>query len=293
MHIVVTGAAGNLGSKLRAQLERADWCSAISGIDVAQFEAGPKTTRVAADLADPYDGRWIEPVRRADAIVHYASANPAPGGNWDEAARSFDMTGNLLEQAGGVSRPCRFIFASSNHAMGGYKDVAIPGDGKLRMATAPLSGTHFYQPGVGYRYGAPYGATKLMGERLCGVRAAATEGRITAVSLRIGYCQRGDNLATTLRSSGAAPGDVTGQDPAERERDTRWFRNMWLSNADLDALLEAALTADAGGWPAPAIVVSGVSNNTGMAWDLDEARDWIGYRPADDVWVELGKAGLA
>ncbi len=33
------------------------------------------------------------------------------------------MTANLLEQAGGGTKPCRVdVFASSNHAMGGYKD---------------------------------------------------------------------------------------------------------------------------------------------------------------------------
>lgn len=292
MHIVVTGAAGNLGSKLRALLERSDWCSRITAIDVVPFEAGPKTTAVMADVGNPRDQGWILPVRAADGVVNYASANPAPNGNWDQSARSMDMNVNLLLQAG-KERPCRYIFASSNHAMGGYKDAPLPPDGKIRMSTIPLSGTHFFVPGKGYEYGAPYGATKILGERACIAHANASGGQLTTVSLRIGYCQRGENLPTTLRSSGAAPGEAVGQPQDEYERDFKWFRNMWLSNGDLDRLLEAALTADAADWPGPGIVVSGMSNNTGMAWDLEEAAAWIGYRPVDDVWEGLRQAGMA
>ena len=111
--------------------------------------------------------------------------------------------------------------------------------------------------------------------------------------MRIGYCQRGENLATTLRSGSFATGRPDGQAENEYLRDQAWFRNMWLSNADLDRLLEAALTASADNWPAPAISVSGVSNNRGMAWNIDEAAKWIGYRPEDNVWDALAKAGVA
>ena len=293
MRIVITGAAGNLGSKLRSHLEAAEWCEKIVAIDVRGFEVGAKTEMVLADVGDPHDGRWLAPVRAADAVVHYASANPAPNGSWTEAATSFDMTMNLLEQAGG-DQACRLIFASSNHAMGGYKDAPLPPDGKLRMTTPPLSGTQFYIPGQGYRYGAAYGATKIMGERAAAMRAEATGGRLTTVSMRIGYCQRGENVATTLVSSGGGgkPTEVSEQPADEQARDFKWFRNMWLSNRDHASLMEAALRADASGWPAPGIVVSGVSNNAGMAWDIAEAATWIGYRPVDDVWVDLAKAGV-
>jgi dTDP-4-dehydrorhamnose reductase len=289
MHIVVTGAAGNLGTKVVEMLQGAQWCTRITGIDVKQFDATGKATSIVADLADPYDARWITPVREAQGIVHYASANPAPTGTWAQSAASFDMTANLLEQAGG-DNPCRFVFASSNHAMGGYKDNPLPPDGKLRMSTPQMSGTRYWD-GEMYRWGSAYGATKSLGERVCAARAAATHGRITAVSTRIGWCQRGDNVATTLIMSGG--GDRNEPSPEIHARNIKWYRDMWLSNADHARLMEAALTADARNWPSPHIVVSGMSNNEGMPWDLTEARAWIGYEPQDDVWAELRKAGLA
>ena len=58
---------------------------------------------------------------------------------------------------------------------------------------------------------------------------------------------------------------------------------MWLSNRDFVHLFERAVNADAAAWPAPAIVVNGMSDNTGMAWSLDQTRRYLGYQPRDDV----------
>ncbi len=64
MRVVVTGGAGNLGTKLRLALEKADWVSEIVGIDVHPFEASGKSRSVVADLADPHDARWLEACAR-------------------------------------------------------------------------------------------------------------------------------------------------------------------------------------------------------------------------------------
>lgn len=286
MRVVITGAAGNLGTKLRQHLETADWVDEIVGIDVVAFAPGKKTRSVIADLTDAEDARWIAELRAANGVVHYASANPAPTSSWAESAASFDMTANLLEQAGGDA-PCRFIFASSNHAMGGYKDAEIPAGG-LGMSTPQMSGTRYFD-GEMYRWGAAYGATKMLGERVCIARAKATGGRITAVATRIGWCQGGDNLATTL--SGGGGGDRGEQSAEELAKNLKWFRSMWLSNRDHAQLMERALRADASKWPGPGIVVSGMSNNRGMPWNIAEAAEWIGYHPVDDVFADLAAAG--
>lgn len=287
MQIVVTGAAGTLGSKLWPLLEAAPWCSGATGIDIRPRPEGSRHGSIVADLRDPNDQRWIALVEAADAVVHFATLDPAPASSWASATAAIDMTANLLAHAG-RRRPCRFIFASSNHAMGGYKDLPIPGDGKLRMGTEPRAGTRFFLGGGAYSRGAAYGASKLLGERVVGAMAAASGGLLSGVSLRIGYCQRGENRPATLLGSGGGPPQAWhGQPEADQRRDLTWFRNMWLSDGDFRRLLEAALTAETRAWPGPAIVVNGVSANTGMAWDLDEARRWIGYAPQDDVWAGL------
>ena len=62
---------------------------------------------------------------------------------------------------------------------------------------------------------------------------------------------------------------------------------MWLSNPDFLALMEAALLAPAGGWPAPGIVVNGMSANAGMAWDIAATRRLLGYESRSNIWQEL------
>lgn len=287
MRVMITGAGGNLGGKLRALLEASQWCTGIAGIDVrpAPADTGLKTGWVVADLRDPADARWIAAAEAADAIVHFAAQSAMPDSGWAEAAQSFDMTANLLAVA--ARRPCRFVFASSNHAMGGYKDAPIPG-GRISGDTPPLPGTRTFD-GVAHKTSTAYGASKLLGERATIAAAQGSGGRLSAVALRIGWCQAGENRAATLAAHGAVQHGAAPQAEAEAARDLRWFRNMWLSNRDFAALLERALRAPANAWPAQAIVVAGVSNNRGTDWDLETGRKYLGYAPADDVWAELGQ----
>lgn len=282
MHVVITGAGGNLGTKLSDALETAPWCSRVTGLDIVPGTNRGKLTRIVADLTDAFDARWHAPVAEADAIVHFSATDPLPFSSWTDNVGSIDMTMGLAARAG-RDRPCRIVFASSNHVMGGYKEGDLPPDGKLRMTTPPRPGTAFFVPGEGYVKIPAYGASKLFGERAVAAAAAASAGRITGVSTRIGWCQSGENHPRTMHPyRHLQPGRPEGLSAEEEARDLAWFHHMWLSNRDFLSLMFAALTAPAEGWPGPAIVVNGVSANAGMAWDLEEAKRWIGYAPEDD-----------
>jgi nucleoside-diphosphate-sugar epimerase len=288
MKVMITGAGGNLGGKLAAHLHASDWCTGIVGVDVRPIATAGKFRAVVADLRDPSDRRWTDLVPEVNAIVHFAAQNAAPDSNWLEATQSFDMTLNLLEQAG--RGECRFIFASSNHAMGGYKDAPLPPDGKISGATPPIAGTRMFD---GYEHKIPgaYGSTKLLGERAVIARAAGTGGRLSGVNIRIGWVQPGDNRPDTIGPHGG--GSRKGPDMPDAEdaaRSLKWFRNMWLSNRDFLQLLEKAIRSPASSWSAPAITVSGMSNNSGMAWDLTAGQEFLGYQPVDDAWAELGRS---
>lgn len=281
MRVLITGAAGNLGSKLTAHLQSADWCSAIVGIDPRPLEDAAKLHGIVADLRDPEDTRWTGEVALADAIVHFAAQNPWPDSSWQEAAQSIDMTLNLLNGLG--ERPCRFVFASSNHVMGGYKDAPLPPGELLSATTPPLPGTRFFD-GTTFRHPSAYGSSKLNGERALMARAAASGGKITGVNVRIGWVQPGENLPDTIGPHGG--GRCVGPEPTPNEELARalpWYRGMWMSNRDFLQLMTKALTVPATHWPAPAITVSGVSNNRDTAWDHTEGRVYLGYQPLDDV----------
>lgn len=281
MRVLITGAAGNLGSKLIAHLQSADWCSAIVGIDPRPLTGGGKLRAIVADLRDANDRRRTDAVEGADAIVHFAAQNPWPDSAWWEAAMSMDMTLNLLNCVG--ERPCRFIFASSNHVMGGYKDSPLPAGTLLSAETPPMPGTRMFD-GVQYKAPSAYGSSKLMGERAVAARAAIGEGQFTGVNIRIGWVQAGENRPETINPNGGGTNHGPGQPDAEEiDRALKWFRGMWLSNRDFVHLMERAIRAPSANWPAPSIVVSGVSNNRGTVWDLEAARHFLGYEPRDDV----------
>ena len=278
LRVLVTGAAGNLGRKLIADLLARPWCESIVAVDrgFAEPSPDPRILQVAADLVRPSAGLDAA-MEGADAVVHLAAQNPYPDASWADCCASFDMTLTLIEAAA-RGRPRRFVFASSNHVMGGYKDAEPPlAAGALTADLPPRPGTR-----VGPEPTPAYAVAKLMGERLLAGRAAA--GGLTTVSLRIGWCQPGENHPRTL-SAGGVPGDLGGG--PEAERDLVWFRSMWLSDRDFAEAVAAALTAEANAWPAPAIVVNAMSDNAGMAWDLKAARRLTGYAPRDDVWRAL------
>lgn len=272
--IAITGGAGNLGSKLVAAFLADPACERITVLDraVAGLADDPRVTGEVADLRDR-DGGWRDAVAGADAVVHLAAENPYPGASWEEAARSFDMTANVVTAAaaGGVRR---LVFASSNHVMGGYKDTEVADrPGALTAALPPLAGTHTTTTDS-----TAYASAKLMGERL--IAAVARRDGLTGVSLRIGWCQPGANHPSTLNLSGL-PGEEFTLASDEERRDLLWFQRMWLSNGDFVRAVTAALRAEADDWPAPAIVVNAVSDNGRTPWDLAEGARLIGYEPED------------
>lgn len=101
----------------------------------------------------------------------------------------------------------RVVFASSNHVMGGYKDLPELGD--VTPASPPRCGTLLNNPEDRIKSGdaVAYAAAKLAGEQLA--RALTTVagggGRTTFAVLRIGWCQPGANLPSTLNPAGCPP----------------------------------------------------------------------------------------
>jgi len=288
--VLVTGANGNLGGKLVAALLAGGRYEAVLAVDLTpplEAVAHPALVRIVADLSRRDDQRWIDAVHDADAIVHFAAQMPHVVATWADAAASFGMTANLVAEAASVRR---FVFASSNHVMGGYKetDIAVT-PGALTTGLAPLVGTRFMLNGVASASTA-YASAKLMGERLLAVNAS--RAGFSSVSLRIGWCQPGENRPQTISASGTPIGEA-GTLSAAAAADLRWYRNMWLSNADFCGFFAAALAADARDWPVPAIVLNATSANRGTPWEIAPARALLDFMPRDDVWAELaaGPAG--
>lgn len=292
--VIVTGAGGNLGAKAVEALVRAPWCEKVIGFyspnRTPPVPESDKIEVVVADLTDA-NGAWKKSLEGVDAIVHFAAKNPVPDSTWAEAAASFDMTVSLglacLEY--GVER---YVFCSSNHAMGGYKDgdlAATMSPGALREDLPPAPGTR-WNNGSKDLDSTAYGASKVMGERFVAELAAGSGGRLTSVSLRVGWALPGDNNPANISISGSPSGQgaTIAADP-EEARTLRWFRNMWLSNDDFDRLVFAGVTAPADNWAKPSLVVNGVSANRGSDWSLENGERFLGYKPQDDLYALIAR----
>jgi NAD+ dependent glucose-6-phosphate dehydrogenase len=248
--VLITGAAGNLGGKLRRHLE------GHYNLRLLDAEPGGDAAIVAADLA-LWEPRWVDLFDGVDVVVHLA-ADPTAQQTWPTLLGPNVDASVHVYQAAARAKVKRVVFASSNHVLGGYKDEPVPA--RLTTDLPPKPGARYVVDGQ-QRDSTAYAAAKLFGERLG--KCYADIHALSSIAVRIGWVKPGENR----------PEDI----PAERGD---WFRLMWLSNRDYCQLMEKCLTAD------PDLrfaVVNGMSANKGMRWDITYTKLMVGYEPQDDV----------
>jgi nucleoside-diphosphate-sugar epimerase len=243
--VLVTGAAGLLGGVLIDGLGSA---RSVRGIDA---RSGDRTDRVV-------DMRHLDQVTAAfagvDTVIDLAANADATTG-WDEVyGNNVPATLNTLEgaRAAGVRR---IVFASSNHVNGlverddPYRSVL---EGRYASVDkASLARVRTTDP---IRPDGPYGVGKALGE--AAARFYAEEHGISILCLRIG----------TVNSQ-------------NRPMTPRHF-STFLSHRDLLSLVSCCLSAP------QALrfgIYFGVSANRWRIWDLENARQEVGYEPVDDA----------
>jgi len=225
--ILLTGAAGALGRRMRPALAR--HCTHLRVTDIAPLDPpGAHEEVIQADLADPAPAQGL--TREVDAVVHLAGKGmEAP---FDDILRGHMLAlYNVFEGArrNGVRR---VIWASSIHAVGFYPFSQV-----LDSRTPPRPDTN-------------YGAAKAYGEGLA--QYYWDKYGVEAISMRICSCF---------------------PEPADRR-----MLSTWLSYADLERLIGAALTCTR---PDHSIIY-GVSANTHAPYDNRLAAH-IGYLPQDNA----------
>jgi NAD+ dependent glucose-6-phosphate dehydrogenase len=162
-HVLITGAAGVLGARLRQHMRALGWPLTLLDRDPRGDDA-----IVAADLSR-FSDDWARRFAGVDTVLHLAG-DPSPGASWASAQRNnIDATQNVVEAAcrAGVRR---VVFASSNWVLAGHRFAAFP----LDAETEPYPVN-------------PYGVSKLAGERIG--RAASELRGLSFIAFRIGYCQ--------------------------------------------------------------------------------------------------------
>lgn len=160
--ILITGATGSIGTKLRRHFTTLDWRLRLLCLNPEQ---DPDVT--SADLTI-YDEIWARRFENVDAVLHLAG-NAYPDATWESAQSNIDLTLNVFRAAEQYGTR-RLIFASSNWVMAGY-----------RFKQGPIT-THLPPWPIN-----PYGSAKLFCER-AGRQWALQYGR-SFIALRLGYCQ--------------------------------------------------------------------------------------------------------
>ncbi|MDN5939304.1 MAG: SDR family oxidoreductase [Salinisphaera sp.] len=166
-NILITGASGHIGTKLRRYLDTR------GQVDLKLIDKDPKGDRtiIAADLAH-YEESWTRHLQGVDTVVHLA-AQAQPDAGWQ------DLEGPNVDAVINVYEACadrcvrRLVFASSMHAV--TDDLRR----KQTVTTSPPASP-----------GNLYGATKVVGERL-GNSYAERHG-LSVICLRLGWVRPDD-----------------------------------------------------------------------------------------------------
>jgi NAD(P)-dependent dehydrogenase (short-subunit alcohol dehydrogenase family) len=101
--VLITGAGGNIGTKLRAHFSSLGWTLRLLDAD-ARGDAAIQ----AADLAE-WDDAWVTQFAGVDTVIHLAG-NPSPAASWASALRlNIDLTGKCIRSGCGAGRTARGV----------------------------------------------------------------------------------------------------------------------------------------------------------------------------------------
>jgi len=280
---------GNLGSKLAIYLlnsEMKDRVELLKLVDAKKIDdpklKHDKVKTFQVDLSE-WRKDLVDFLRGCDTLVQFAAQNPFPDASWNDSQVSMDITANVFEAAS-QANVRRIVFASSNHVMGNYWLDGV----ELKNDVEEITEHHIPKPGTKFHVGGvatdamPYACAKLFGEKLGKCYAASRNMQV--VVLRIGWCQPGENLPSTLSSAGTHSDTKEKFDFQKNNEDDPkivglWFRLMWLSNRDYYQVMKKAIESNLEN--GAFVIVNAMSNNTGMRWRVKN--NAIGYEPQDDV----------
>jgi NAD+ dependent glucose-6-phosphate dehydrogenase len=237
--VLLTGAGGRVGRAILDGIGGAyDWRLLFHSAPTEE----PSHPYLVGDVVD--EETMAEAVDGVGAVIHLAG-DPRPGAPWGSVLdNNIHGTQVLLEACieAGVGR---FVYASSNHAVGHYETDRAPdlyrADDEFR-----LDGTELPRPGN------LYGVSKATGEVLS--RYYHDEHGVETACVRIGNLNRD-------------------HPPKNYERG----QAMWLSYRDCAHLFDRCLRADYG-----FEVVYGISDNDRKYYSLERARAALGYEPRDN-----------
>ena len=246
--VLITGAAGRIALMAREALAPG---YEIKGVDIRPSEAHPEDA-----VVDMRDLDAIRPLFRGiDIVVDFAN-NPAGDLSWEDAYQNNILaTFNSMRAAheAGVSR---YVYTSSNRATEGYEHddlyARICAGNYQGIDAAAFPRINASMP---VRPNGPYGIAKAAAE--AAGRYFSDQHGMSVICLRLGTMGRED----------------------EGPRAPRQFATM-LTPRDVKHLYHCAAGAPD---DLRFGIFYGVSNNKWAFWDIEDARQRIGYQPKDNM----------
>jgi len=250
MRVVITGAAGRIGTQIVEELSGIHEICLIDRIPI------PDRKSVVADLAKVYAGSmwrpwsrftsasWTESFEGAKVVLHLA-ADVRNDASWDSVRHNnIQATWNVIKAAAKY-QVSRVIFASSNWTVKALEHALAPG---------------CYEPG-GSKIGSdvspcplrPYGVSKAFGE-LIGRMFVEEEKLRSFIAVRIGYYDP--------------------QPPLNNED-----RRLWIGTQDLRTLLRRCVEVETQGFH----VAYGVSAQPIVPYDLSYTSCLLSWMPQETL----------
>lgn len=257
--VVITGASGNLGGKLRQHWK-----------DRYQLRLLDRSTNGDNEIetADVgcWNSSWVDRFVGADAVIHLAADGIGCADRHRLIRTNIYGTMNVFKAAvdAGVRR---VIFASSSHVMGMYRFIAEPATITTDLET--YAGGHFVQDGWSYD-STVYATTKVFGEKLA--RRYSEEHALEVIVVRIGFIMQGKNAAEDF--------------PA---RTDEWLKQLWMSNSDFYALMDRCLQQE---FEPKFAIAHGISRNAGSCWDVESTEKLLAFEAQDGLVVNPAKVRL-
>ena len=258
--VLVTGMSGRIGRIMREHLGNRYELFGVDRVPVAGVNH-----HVVADISN--FGAIRQAFDGVDAVVHLA-ADPRVEGSWESnLANNLAGAYNVFEAARQAGAK-RIVFASSQHATGGfylespYKDIM---EGRFDKVKRPFPLITMESP---IRPDSLYGASKAYGEALG--RYYSDFLGLSVICLRIGWVMDEDD-------------PVHARSPMSL--------SFWLSHRDAAQVIQKSLDAPDSLRYATVYAMSG---NNWCFWDLEPARKLLDYRPQDnagDVWKGPSRQG--
>lgn len=260
MRVVVTGSTGLIGGLVM------DAWRASGKYDVIGVARSEGTyTDVVADVTDLEP--LVEAFQGVDAVVHLA-ATAAVDSSWDDVLNSNLIGTRNAFEAARIAGVSKVVYASSNHAVGTYETENVP---QLWDLHDPRQWDHTAE----IRPDSYYGVSKVFGEAMA--RYYVDHHGMRAVCLRIGGVRSPED---PTHPSQLWKRERDGEEGIREKR--RRMRAVWLSERDCVHLIERSLETDHE-W----VLAYGISDNPRKIWDIDHAREVLGYAPMDAAPEEI------